>query len=100
MSSAETSKTIGSEYVSISKDPNVADFVSVPIKRIDWENSQQSNLAGLYINQAMYNTEGFAKVFIGEIDIFSHDRKRVTARLSKEEVRLMILALVELDKNL
>lgn len=100
MSNVEMNKTIGSEYVSVSKDPDVVDFISIPIKRIDWENSQKSNLAGLYINQAMYNTEGFAKVFVGEIDIFSHSRQRVTARLSKEEVRMMILALVDLEKNL
>ena len=100
MNNTETSKTGSNDFPSISKDPNVVDFVSIPIRRIDWEGCEQSNLAGLYINQAMFNTEGFAKVFVGEIDIFSQYKQRITARLSKEEVRKLIKALIELEKNL
>ena len=100
MSTAETNNMSGSEFNSLSKDPNVADFVSVPIKRINWDGCEDTNLAGLYINQAMYNTEGFAKKFVGEIDIFSSNRQRITAQLSKDDVRNLIIALVELEKNL
>ena len=98
MSSIETSKT-GSNYIRLCDDQNIVDFVSIPIKRLEW-NTDNSNLAGLYINQAMYNQSGFTKRFVGEIDIIDNSGTRVTSRLSKQNVQNLIQALIELNKNL
>lgn len=98
MSNIETSKT-GSNYTRLCDDQNIVDFVSIPIKRLEW-NTDNSNLAGLYINQAMYNQNGFTKRFVGEIDIIDNSGTRVTSQLSKQNVQNLIQALIELNKNL
>ena len=99
MNNVEMNKTIGSKSQSLSCDPNVVDFVSIAIKRIDWNNCE-TNLAGLYVNQAMYNTNMFTKQFVGEIDVFDTSKNRITVQLTKQQVQSLIAALIELDKNL
>ena len=99
MNNVVTNNTSGSNYIRLCDDSDVADFVSIPIKRIDWYNDG-TNLAGLYVNQAMYNKNGFVKYFVGELDIISCDKNRVTVQVTKDQVQSLIQALTELNKNL
>ena len=83
----------------IKQQPQFIDFDSMAVKSISWDDDN-TNLAGLYVNQLTLKGNGFKKQFVCELDMMFNDKTRRYVHLRKSDVEKLIKALVEIYNNM
>ncbi len=84
----------------LSHDESLLDFVSIPIKPVNFKVKDSTNLGGLYINQAIEKVNAFQRKFLVEMDMFDQDGNEIAVRLDKVTVQRLIDALNIVKSNL
>ena len=84
----------------LSEDDSLVDFVSIPLKQVNFKVKDETNLGGLYINQAIEKVNAFQRKFLVELDVFDQEGNELAVRLNREMVTRLIDALSIVKENL